>query len=99
MNNIKTSENDAKKVFKELGTCSRTFYYLLNREFEHHNETEERAADPLAGGIMQKGQQCGMLWGATLAVGAESYRRSDNKNQAIVLAITSTQHLMKSFFK
>ena len=99
MNNIKTSENDAKKVFKELGTCSRTLYYLLNREFEHLNETEERAADPLAGGIMQKGQQCGMLWGATLAVGAESYRRSINKDQAIALAITSTKHLMESFFK
>ena len=99
MDNIKTTENDAKKVFRKLGTCSQTFYYLLNREFDHLNETEERAADPLAGGILQKGQQCGMLWGATLAVGAESYRRSNNKDQAIGMAITSTQHLMESFFK
>lgn len=99
MNGTKTRGNDAKKVFKELGTCSRTFYYLLNREFEHLNEIEERASDPLAGGIMQQGQQCGMLWGATLAVGAESYRRSNNKNQAIGLAITSTKYLMESFFK
>ena len=99
MDNIKTTENDAKKVFRKLGTCSRTFYYLLNREFDHLNETEERASDSLAGGIMQKGQQCGMLWGATLAVGAESYRQFNDIDQAIGVAITSTQHLMESFFK
>jgi len=95
----KTSKNDAKKVFKELGTCSRTFFHLLNREFENTKETEERAADPLAGGIMQKGQQCGMLWGAALAVGAESYRRCNDRDQAIGLAIKATQHLTESFSK
>ena len=95
----KTSKNDAKKVFRKLGTCSRTFYYLLNREFDHLNETEERASDPLAGGIMQKGQQCGMLWGATLAVGTESYRRCNDRDQAIGLAIKATQHLTESFSK
>lgn len=95
----KTSKNDAKKVFKELGTCSRTFFHLLNREFSHTTDTEERAADPLAGGIMQKGQQCGMLWGATLAVGIESYRRLNDVDQAISLAITATQHLIDSFSK
>ena len=65
-------KNDAKRVFLKKGTCSQTFCFLLNREFGHLKENEERAADPLAGGIMQRGQQCGMLWGATLAVGAES---------------------------
>lgn len=95
----KTSKNDAKKVFKELGTCSRTFFHLLNREFNHTTNTEERAADPLAGGIMQKGQQCGMLWGATLAVGKESYRRLNDVDQSIGLAISATMHLMESFFK
>jgi len=95
----KTSKNDAKKVFKELGTCSRTFFHLLNREFDNTKETEERAADPLAGGIMQKGQQCGMLWGAALAVGAESYRRCNDRDQAIGLAIKATQNLTESFSK
>jgi len=99
MDPSKTSKNDAKKVFKELGTCSRTFFHLLNREFDHTKEAEERAADPLAGGIMQKGQQCGMLWGATLAVGTESYRRCNDVDQAIGLAITATQHLVNSFSK
>ena len=99
MEPLKTSKNDAKKAFRELGTCSRTFFHLLNREFNHTTDTEERAADPLAGGIMQKGQQCGMLWGATLAVGKESYRRVNEVDQAIGLAITATQHLLESFFK
>ena len=56
-------KNDAKKTFKDLGTCSRTFEYILNREFGNDLEYEERAADPLAGGIMRKGHQCGMLLG------------------------------------
>jgi len=97
MTNTKVHKNDTKKIFKELGTCSRTFFYLLNREFDHLTETEERAADPLAGGIMQKGQQCGMLWGATLAVGTESYRRSNNLDRTMGLAIVTTQNLVNSF--
>lgn len=93
------NKNDAKKVFKELGTCSRTFFHILNREFDHTKDTEERAADPLAGGIMQKGHQCGMLWGATLAVGTESYRRCNDRDQAIGLAIKGSQKLIESFSK
>ncbi len=47
----KTIKRDTKKVFRKLGTCSRTFFYILNREFGYLKETEEYAADPLAGGI------------------------------------------------
>ena len=94
-----TVKNDAKKIFREKGTCSNTFAYLLNREFGNNNETEERATDPMAGGLMQKGHQCGMLWGASLAVGAEAYRRSQNSDEAICLAITATQKLLESFSK
>lgn len=97
---IKTQEvspNDGRKVFKKLGTCSRTFFYLLNREFGQNNETDERAADPLAGGILQKGHQCGMLWGSSLAVGAEAYRRCDNTDHATAVAIRATQSVMASF--
>jgi hypothetical protein len=60
-------------------------------------ENEERAADPLAGGIMQEGYQCGMLWGAALAVGAESSRRSDDRGQAIGRAMTATEYVLESF--
>ena len=62
-------------------------------------ENEERAADPLAGGIMQEGYQCGMLWGAALAVGAEASRMRDDRGQAIALAITATQDVLESFVK
>ena len=70
---------------------------MLNREFGHHDETEERAAEPLAGGIVQRGHQCGLLWGASLAVGTESYRRCSDHGQAIATAIAATQHVVGSF--
>jgi len=94
---MKASQQDTKKLFRKLGSCSHLFFYILNREFGHPQETEERAADPLAGGIMRMGYQCGMLWGSSLAVGAESFRRSQNRDQAVGLAIKATQHLMESF--
>ena len=99
MNPSKIIKNDAKTVFREKGTCSHTFAYLLNREFGNNKELEERATDPMAGGLMQKGHQCGMLWGASLAVGAEAYRRSITSDEAISLAITATQKLLESFSK
>lgn len=86
-----------KKLFFKLGTCSRTLFYILNREFGHPKEMEERAIDPLAGGIRQQGYQCGMLWGASMAVGAESFRRNDNPDQSVGIAIKATQHIMESF--
>lgn len=97
MNNSNVKANDTKKVFKECGTCSQTFGHLLNREFGHLKDAEERALDPLAGGLMNQGHQCGMLWGATMAVGAESYRRYSDPGQALAVAVTATQHIMDSF--
>ena len=88
---------DAKKVFREKGTCSQTFFHLLDREFEQVKETEECAADSLAGGIMQRGNQCGMLWGASLAIGAEAYRRCNNMEQAMKVAVRATKEVMVSF--
>ena len=90
-------KNDARKLFKKLGACSQTFTYILNREFGHPNKEMERATDPLAGGILAKGHQCGMLWGASLAIGAEAYRRFDDRNQAIAVAIKATQMVMQSY--
>lgn len=98
--NIVTSrkvKRRVKRTFLKKGTCSRTFFHILNREFGFPLDQEEQAADPLAGGIMQQGYQCGMLWGASLAVGAEAYRRSENFDQAVALSIRATQYVMKSF--
>lgn len=96
---MNAGKNDAKKVFRKKGTCSQTLCFLLNREFGHLNEAAERALDPLAGGIMGKGHQCGMLWGAALAVGAESFRRHDNREKAIAAAVSASRHLVESFEK
>ncbi len=94
---MKSEKPDTKKVFWNLGTCSRTFFFLLNREFGHLKETGEHAADPLAGGIMGRGHQCGMVWGATLAVGAESFRRYNGHDMATAAAMSATQSIVESF--
>ncbi|PLX12327.1 MAG: hypothetical protein C0597_13500, partial [Marinilabiliales bacterium] len=73
----------AKRTFLKLGTCSRTFFYILNLEFGNPKEDEERALDPLAGGILQQGYQCGMLWGASMALGTESFRRNGSADKSV----------------
>jgi len=88
---------DAKRMFLKKGTCSQTLCFLLDREFGQLKPNEERAADPLAGGLLQGGHQCGMLWGAALAVGAESFRRHTDRDQAIGAAMAATRHLVESF--
>ena len=86
-----------KKLFWKLGACSTTLYHILNREFGHALGVEGRAAFPLAGGIMRQGHQCGALWGAALATGAESFRRGSDRGQAVALAVAATQSLVESF--
>ena len=99
LKDIKPTPKDTKKVFRKLGACSHTLFHLLNRDLGNTNEIKEYASDSLAGGIMAKGYQCGMLWGASLAVGAECFKRFENHNEAIGVAILATQHLMQSFRK
>lgn len=89
----------AKRTFIKKGTCSRTFFYILDREFGHPREEEEKAIDPLAGGILQQGYQCGMLWGTSMAVGAEALRRNNDPDWATGVSILVTQHIMESFVK
>jgi hypothetical protein len=88
--------NDTKELFKKCGACSHTFYFILNREFGYTNKSAEIASDPLAGGMML-GHQCGMLWGSSLAVGAEAFRRNSEEGMAVASAITATGTLMDSF--
>jgi len=87
----------AKRTFIKKGTCSRTFFYILDREFGYPRDEEETAIDPMAGGILQQGYQCGMLWGASMAVGAEALRRTEDPGRATGLAILVTQDIMESF--
>jgi len=61
---VKRIRRDTKRLFLKKDTCSRTLFFILDREFGHPQDDEERAAELLAGGIAQQGYQCGLLWGA-----------------------------------
>jgi C_GCAxxG_C_C family probable redox protein len=97
MNNSVKKRLNPRKVFWQRGTCSHAMFHLLNHEFNNPKPQEEKAADMLAGGIAQKGHQCGMLWGAALAAGAEAFRRYDDKNKAMAAAINASKLLVDSF--
>ena len=58
---------------------------------------EENAVAPLAGGIMQHGYQCGMIWGASLAAGAEAYRLFGPGPQAHAAAVIAAGKIVESF--
>ncbi len=70
---------------------------VVDRSYDHPLELEERASMPLAGGLMQQGYQCGMLWGAALAAGAQAYRLYGPGPLAETQAILASQRLMESF--
>jgi hypothetical protein len=59
-------------------------------------KVEEHAAMPLAGGLMQ-GYQCGMLWGAALAAGAQTYRLWGPSPQAEMGAVIASQRALEAF--
>lgn len=70
---------------------------VVDGSFDHPLKPEEHAAAPLAGGIMQHGYQCGMIWGATLAAGAQAYRLLGPGPRAEAKAIIAAQRLVESF--
>lgn len=57
----------------------------------------KKTSDLLAEGLAKTGHQCGILWGSSLAVGAESFRNCGNIDQAIATTIHATQDIMQSF--
>jgi hypothetical protein len=84
-------------TFLKKGTCSQTLFNVLNVAFDHPLIAEERASDPLAGGIAQHGYQCGQLWGATLAAGVQAYHLWGAGPKAETMAILAAQRLVESF--
>jgi len=70
---------------------------VVDDSFKHPMKLEEHAAMPLAGGIMQQGYQCGMLWGAALAAGAQAYRLWGPGPQAETGAVIASQKAMEAF--
>ncbi len=99
MNKPVKAKLNPRKEFWKCGACSHAMFHLLNHEFDNVKLQEEKASDLLAGGIVQKGHQCGMLWGAALAIGTESFRRYDDKNMAIASAINASKRMADSFQK
>jgi hypothetical protein len=70
---------------------------VVDGSFNHPLKLEEIASAPLAGGIMQYGYQCGMLWGATLAAGAQAYRLHGPGPQTETEAVVAAQRLVEAF--
>jgi hypothetical protein len=70
---------------------------VVDASFDHPLKTEERASMPFMGGFMNHGFQCGMLWGATLAAGAQAYRLLGPGPQAETEAIIAAQRLVDTF--
>lgn len=70
---------------------------VVDRSFDNPLDIEERASIPLAGGIMQHGYQCGMVWGASLAAGARAYSLLGAGPQAETGAIIASQRIVESF--
>lgn len=65
--------------------------------YGHPLELEEDASGYLAGGILSHGYQCGMVWGATLAAGAQAYQLFGPGQEAETRAIVAANKLVESF--
>ena len=70
---------------------------VVDGSFGQSLKVEEEASDPFAGGILNHGFQCGMLWGATLAGGAEAYRLNGPGPLAETRAISAAERIVDSF--
>jgi len=70
---------------------------VVDAQFEHPLRVEEKASMPLAGGVANMGYQCGMLWGAALAAGAQSHRLYGTGPKAEAEAVAATQRLVQVF--
>ena len=66
----------AKRTFMKKGSCSRTFFYLLDREFGFPMDEKEKAIDPMAGGILQQGYSVGYLLAAVAYLAITNWTRS-----------------------
>lgn len=95
--NKKTSSFVTTRAFITSGTCSTALSRVLDKAFNNPLKLEEDASALLAGGIMQHGYQCGMIWGSALSAGAQAYRLFGNDPQAETRAIISAERIVDSF--
>ena len=85
------------KTFLSVGACSEALMNVLDRSHGFPMVPEEHASSIFAGGILQRGYQCGMLWGAALAAGAEAHRRYGTGAQSENISISAARKLVEAF--
>lgn len=90
-----TSMGTAKAFTQDA--CSGTLMGVLDRAFGHPMKAEESASNPLGGGIVRQGYQCGQLWGASLAAGAQAFRTLGPGPRAEVAAVNASRRLVEVF--
>ncbi len=99
MSNTATKKLNPRKTFWKCGACSHAMFHLINDAFDNVKLPEEKASDILAGGMALKGHQCGMLWGGSLAIGTEAYKRYEDEDETIAKNIYASALLMQSFYR
>lgn len=93
----KISPRETSRIFTRSLSCSQALMTALDSAMGHKDEVGERAAHPLAGGLIHMGYQCGMIWGATLAAGSEALRRFGAGPAGESAATHAAQAILKSF--
>jgi len=76
--------------WKRSLSCAEALFTILNRGAGVELEVEEQASHVLAGGILNQGHACGMLWGAALAAGARARARFKRSEEAAAAALGVT---------
>ncbi len=85
------------RTFMKTGSCAEGIMNVLNRAMDNPMEIEEHGVMPLAGGVAQQGYQCGLLWGASLAAGAQSFKQHGPGQKAEAAALTASQRVVERF--
>jgi hypothetical protein len=94
---MKVRKNDTRRQFFRHKMCSHTMFFIINREYENLHNEQERASDPLVGGIMQCGYQCGLLFGAVMGAGKQAFRICNGDGHETALAIVAAREINEAF--
>ena len=78
-------------------SCAEALFTILNRAAGLELEPEEQAAHALAGGVLNQGHACGMLWGAALAAGVRAQARHARSEIAGAAALQAASLLLDEF--
>lgn len=81
----------------QVGSCSHALAKALDDAWQQPHPVEEKAVMPMAGGVMQQGYQCGLLWGAAQAAGTKAFARAGTGRTAETLAVRASQALVGEF--